>query len=191
MRVFQIGFNKCGTRTLYSFFRRNGKSAVHWQKGNVARTIFMNLANGRPIIAGMDDVDVFTDMEWLTKEFCFEAYKLFPYFYREYPDAVFILNTRDRERWIKSRIEHGNGSYLARSLHVLRIDSKEELVEFWRNDWDRHHARAREFFAANNGRFFEFDIEKEDGASLVAKLPDMNLKAELYAHQGATRKDED
>ena len=30
MKVFQIGFNKCGTKSLMDFFVQNGYPSVHW-----------------------------------------------------------------------------------------------------------------------------------------------------------------
>jgi hypothetical protein len=97
MKVFQIGFNRCGTRTIHSYFDANRIRSVHWDAGRLARRIFTNLANGDDLLDGYSYFDVFTDMEWLDDAHHCEAYKLFPYFAAQYPDAVFILNTRDRE----------------------------------------------------------------------------------------------
>ncbi len=49
-RVFIIGFNKCGTRTLHYYFESNGYRAVHWDKGKLARTVFQNLVDSRPLL---------------------------------------------------------------------------------------------------------------------------------------------
>ena len=119
-KIFQIGFNKCGTKTLHHYFSRNGIKSVHWDEGRLAQRMFTNLATGKKLVAGYEQFDVFTDMEFLSKSGIYlEAYKLFPHLTSQYPEALFILNTRNREAWIRSRLEHGkNLSYAHRStLH--------------------------------------------------------------------------
>ncbi|HEY8698306.1 MAG TPA: sulfotransferase [Rhizomicrobium sp.] len=137
MRIFQIGFNRCGTRTLSRFFRDNGLQTVHWDEGRLARRLFYNLEEGRPLIDGYADRDVFTDMEMLTSKVYLEGYKLFPILARENPDATFILNTRDRERWIQSRLAHGAGNYLQRYMHAHDLDSETGVIRHWTASWER------------------------------------------------------
>ena len=107
MKIFQIGFNKCGTRTIHQYFCDNGIRSVHWDEGRLAQRMFKNLSDGESLLAGYEEYDVFTDMEFLSESGVFlEGYKLFPFLAAQYPDAVFILNTRDRESWIRSRVSH-------------------------------------------------------------------------------------
>ena len=101
IKIFQIGFNKCGTRTIHRYLTRNGVSSVHWDAGRLAKRMYANLAEGRELLAGYEEFDAFTDMEYLD-EFgttYLEGYKLYPYLAAQYPNAVFILNTRNREAW--------------------------------------------------------------------------------------------
>ena len=46
-KIFQIGFNKCGTKTLHHYFSRNGIRSVHWDEGRLAQRMFANLASGK------------------------------------------------------------------------------------------------------------------------------------------------
>jgi hypothetical protein len=64
-KIFQIGFNKCGTKTLHHYFSRNGVRSVHWDYGRLAQRLFANLASGSKLLAGYEQFDVFTDMEYL------------------------------------------------------------------------------------------------------------------------------
>ena len=97
-KIFQIGFNKCGTKTLHHYFCRNGLRGVHWDQGRLAQRMFVNLARGNSLLEGYEQFDVFTDMEYLDDFGSYlEAYKLFPHLAAQYPNAVFILNTRNRE----------------------------------------------------------------------------------------------
>lgn len=177
MKIFQIGFNRCGTKTLHKYFRANGLRSVHWNKGMLATRIFSNLEEGLDLLAGYESFDVFTDMEWLTPTRYLEAYKLYPQLAAQYPDAVFILNTRDREAWIRSRFAHGkpSGSYAARHKALLQIASDTELAEHWRMEWDLHHARVTEFFEDSAYRFFVWRIDDDLPQLLDRMLPELIL----------------
>lgn len=48
-KIFQIGFNKVGTVSLHEFFLKNGISSVHWDRGNLSKTIHSNKLSGKPL----------------------------------------------------------------------------------------------------------------------------------------------
>jgi hypothetical protein len=181
MRIFQIGFNKCGTTTIHRYLLANGVNSVHWDSGRLAQRIFTNLANGDELLAGYENFDAFTDMEFLDGAgvFHLEAYKLFPYFAAQYPDAVFILNTRDREAWIRSRFNR-TVPYAARWRTCYNIASDEDLADIWRAEWERHHRRVTEFFAGTSYRFFVCRIETDLPHLLNEKLPECKLDIGRY-----------
>ena len=191
IKVFQIGFNKCGTRTIHHFLKRHrGLRAVHWDNGELAKTMYRNLANGDPLMTGYENFNVFTDMETITRDYALEGFKLFPVLAREYPDARFILNTRDREDWIKSRLSHRDGTYLDRWKALLGVEDVESLTEIWRADWDRHHARVAKFFADQPHRLATFDIAKDSPEVIAKLLPESNIDVSLYGHAGRTKNDD-
>ena len=179
MKVFQIGFNRCGTKAIAQLFRERGLTAAHWLRGGLAFGIYVNLVAGRSPIAGFEHVVLFADMEALTDDIFIEAYKLFPALHRHYPDAVFILNTRPVESWIRSRLELRNGAYAERHMRVLGLTSREALVEHWRRDWHDHHQRVRAYFS-DRGRLLEFDIENDDAAKLTDAMPEFGLDPALF-----------
>ena len=180
MKIFQIGFNKCGTSTIHRFLRANGVKCVHWDDGRLARRMFANLANGDNLMAGYEDFDAFTDMEYVDRfGTLLEGYKLFPYLAAQYPDAVFILNTRDREAWIRSRLAW-RGDYAARHRAYYNVASNEELADVWRAEWDRHHSRVTKYFAGKSHRFFICRIESDLPHLLNEKLPEYHLDDKLY-----------
>ncbi len=176
LRVFQIGFNRCGTDTLYRVFAESGVPSIHWDHGRLAQQIYANLSQGAPPVDGFLQV-AFFDMEWVRGGL--EAFKLFPKFYAAYPDAVFILNTRTRERWLESRLSHANGEYARLYQATAQLPSRDALVRYWRDDWDRHHANVRAFFAGR-GRMFEFNIEQEAPEKIVQAIPELRLDAKHY-----------
>ena len=62
-RIFIIGFNKTGTRTLHNYFYKNLIPSVHWDQGRLAKTIKYNYENGIKILTGYEKYIVFSDME--------------------------------------------------------------------------------------------------------------------------------
>jgi hypothetical protein len=186
-KVFQIGFNKCGTRTISRFLQQNGFKAIHWDGGNLALAIYRNLTNGESLIKGYEQFDVFTDMETIRNEFAFEAYKLFPSLADEFPEALFILNTRDREDWIRSRFNHGNGIYARRWKSALGITDDARLEEIWRDDWERHHERVCDFFSRRTAPFVKFDIAKDSPELIARQFPDRAFDLTKYGVKGKTQ----
>ena len=178
-RIFQIGFNRCGTEALHRFMLVNGVSSVHWERGDLARRIVANIRLGLPLTAGYEETCAFFDMEWVTSTFIDEVFKGFPYLYSVYPDAVFILNTRSRDAWIDSRLAHGGGDYARAYRVALGLPTKESLVQYWVEDWERHHARVRAFFSGR-GRLVQFNIETDGPEKLVAAMPEFNLDPSRY-----------
>ena len=186
-RIFQIGFNKCGTRTFHHFFKKNGLRCIHWEGGKLARAMIANHLNGRPILTGYEDFDVFSDMEALTNDFAFEAFKLFTHLAAEYPDSIFILNSRDREAWVKSRLNHAGGLYARRWKSVAGVQEDSEIADLWRADWDHHYARAAAFFADGRHRCIPVNIDTEGAAKLCDNIPDYKLDPRHFIHRGATK----
>ena len=186
MKIFQIGFNKCGTRTLHSFFERNGVPSVHWAQGTLALRILRNLLEGSAPVAGFEEYVFFSDMEASTDRFFVDAYKLFPFFHQHYPNAVFILNTRPRDAWLRSRLNHHKGEYAVRHMRLLKLESEAALRESWVRDWDMHHGRVRTYFAACGGRLIDFDIERDGPQKLVEGIPELALDAGKYELIGQT-----
>lgn len=183
-KIFLIGFNKCGTQTIHHFFQANGYKSVHYDRGRLARTMYQNLTNGFSLVRGYEEFHVYTDMECIANDFAFEVFKLFPLISEEFPDAIYILQTRNVDNWIRSRFNYGN--YSLRWKKVLNVETDEQLAEIWRQDWHRHHQRVIEYFGGHSRRFVKFDIENDPTGALVDTLPEYRLDARKYAVRGKT-----
>ena len=160
-RYFQIDFDACGTTALAHFFQRNGMPAVHYDGGKLARQIDANLREGRYILHGYERFQVFTDMVYMRPHVYIEAYKYYRQIMAQVPGAKFILNTRDRERWVASRLRICGGEFdtvkMDRAFYGL--NDLRDVVTRWRRDWDRHHAAVRQAIPAD--RLLIFDIESD------------------------------
>lgn len=170
-KVFVIGFNKCGTTSLHGFFSKGGLRSVHWRtprdKTHIAEVMFTNLSLHRAILTGIDGFDVYSDMMFLSDTLHIEGNALFRQLDREHPGARFILNTRDKARWIDSRLRHFGGSFLRACCACYGTD-RDGVVETWSRQWDAHHADVRAHFRDRPADFLEFDIETGDIGALIA-----------------------
>ncbi|MEY4697026.1 MAG: hypothetical protein RIT14_1454 [Pseudomonadota bacterium] len=185
-RIFQIGFNKCGTRSLYRFFQRSNIAAAHFNRGLLAERLAENLATGRKPLAGpIDRYVAYTDIQHVTQARVLEGGTFFRALYHYYPLSYFILNTRDKAGWIASRLRHGDGAYARRYGRGLGLATEAEVVARWSEDWDRHHAEVMAFFADKPGRLLVFDIKQDSAERLVAFLaPDFVTRAADFRHEG-------
>jgi hypothetical protein len=185
-RIFQIGFNKCGTRSLFVFFKRNGLTGIHYDNGRLASTIFRNLSEKRPPIEGYEQFNFLSDMEYVTPIASLEAFKLFDVLAEAYPEARFILNTREREGWVKSRLKHAEGAYKTKWMNGLKLADEDALADHWRADFDRHHARVRDYFADQPDRLIEFDLDRDGADVLMRAAPGYDFKVKQLPLVGKT-----
>jgi len=168
--VFQIGFNRCGTKYLTSIFSINGYIAKHWEGGALAEDIaFAKAADIEPLSSWPDAV-FFSDMESVHKiqRPPVLAFKEFEYLHSWFPDAVFILNKRKVSDWISSRFSHHGGEYKRFWSHHLDVDPA-RLPDIWETEWNEHFAHAIRYFRGND-KFFIYDIDSNRPEDLTEFL---------------------
>lgn len=172
----QIGFNKCATLSLTRLFNRSGVKALHcnWSKGKGRQAkppyqvrIHRNLKAGRPAFEGLERFSGFFDLELIRPKRHHENFKQFKAIAEAYPKAKFILNTRDKTKWLRSRARHTNGLYLSKNM-ALYNETKEQVFARWARDFDSHHANVRAYFADKPDRLVEFNISDES----ISKITD-------------------
>lgn len=159
MKIFQIGFNKCGTKFLTQLFQLNGLATAHWERGELARNIYSAKINGCSPLTPWGDVAFFSDMECVhnTNEPMIEAFKEFEYLDSCFPEAKFILNIRNVDDWIVSRFMHEDGAY---AMHhaTHRGVSPAELADIWYAEWESHLLKCRRYFSSRSD-MIEIDID--------------------------------
>lgn len=166
----QIGFNKCATLSLTKLFNRSGVNSLHcnWSKGQSRREkplyqarIHRNLTVGRPAFEGLGQFSGFFGLELVRPKRHFENFKQFQAISEAYPKAKFILNIREKGKWLRSRARHTNGVYLAKYM-ALYSETEEQVFARWARDFDNHHANVQAYFADKPGRLVEFDIAADN-----------------------------
>jgi hypothetical protein len=171
-RIFQIGFNRCGTISLHRFFQECGIASVHWEGGRLARNMMARINAGQDPVADYPEVVAFTDMIYNSLgDALLEPYKRFDYLDAWHPTALFILNTRPLEHWLKSRQAQSKSMLpppFNRRVHRYAAYlglGEAQVLDYWRAEWLVHHAQVRAYFRGNP-RFLDFDIEADDPADL-------------------------
>lgn len=162
-RIFGVGLNKTGTTSLSVALRILGYRAVHHGRrtdSNIERAI----ATGRPMLrySGLRVrmAHAFLDLRSIERHF--------EIVHREFPDARFILTTRDRDGWLDSREKHviRNRERAERGVYKgtwFTIDRPE-----WEREWDEHHARVANFFGTDAPNLLVMDVIAGDGWEKLA-----------------------
>ncbi|MBK1636243.1 sulfotransferase [Rhodovulum adriaticum] len=193
-RVVQVGFNKCGTRSLARLFEGAGHKALHhkhrppFRKSQTAARILRdNLAAGRPALAGIEGYTFYSDLIHVTPTEYFEGNTAFRQILRDYPGTILLLNLRDREAWIASRLRHGHGEFARRAMAALNLPDQDALVAKWRADWDTQIAALRSEMADRPDQLIEFDLDRDPVEKLVAALPAYGLNPADWGDTGRSR----
>ena len=190
-RIFQIGFNKCGTRSLYRFLQRNGIHSAHFNRGMLAQRIQENIDGGRKPLFGrkINAFVGYTDLQRITFHGAIEAATFYRQFFEYYPNSYFILNTRDKDGWLASRKAHGAGNYINRYRVALGLPDEASVLAYWSDQWDQHHEEVQSFFKDKPGRLIVYDIKTDHPQKMVDFLaPDFFTLPELFRHEGVTTK---
>lgn len=177
--VFQIGFNRCATGALFKLFQNSGVPSLHHcgrrhrkagdytlLNQNPQKIIDRNIRHGRPPVEGLEKYRAFFDMEFTDPARRIENYRHFARFAEAYPDALFIMNVRDKDAWLKSRIAHNDGKYL-RKLSELYNVSHDETVALWAEHFERHVNEVVSYFGPESPRLLWFDIDRDPVEKVV------------------------
>jgi len=183
-KIFQIGFNKCGTVSLWILFKHNAKpliSSVHWDDCKLALSIQKNLEQNKPLLSDYEDFTFFSDMEAVFYDngypVIIEGYKYYNILDTQYPNSKFILNTRDIDKWIISRtifqtylsvlkddhIVHKQEDYDYILYYMDKYDttSIQDIASIWRNDYYRHIHNVRKYFSNRPHDLLEYNIDTD------------------------------
>ena len=68
----------------------------------------------------------------------------------------------------------------------IEITGDKQVLAYWAEEWDSHIADVRGYFADRPGQLIEFNIDTDDIADLVARLPYDRLDAAHFGHRGKT-----
>lgn len=171
MKIFQIGFNKCGTRYLSKIFADLGYKGIYHDHGQLARKMFHNFLNCNRLLDGYDDYEYYGGMENVYMNL-YAHMLFFKYLDTQYPGSKFILNTRNMERWIERRLEQPG--FIMEYLWSSGISCTQVALMKWKELWKRLHKEALQYFGDERlGKdLIVFDVEKDHPKKLFLFLSD-------------------
>lgn len=171
MKIFQIGFNKCGTASLYEVFKNHTSTklnAIHWDDGRLGQTIYENYLNDNPILKGYENFDYYGDMQHKIYKDNKPYAMILPYISmfilldQQYSGSKFILNTRDINNWLRSRINWLPGRDNDFYMRAYGIKNQKSLMALYTKLWHQHHNIVKDYFYNRPKDLLIFDIEKDN-----------------------------
>jgi hypothetical protein len=164
MKVFCIGLNKTGTRSLHEALELLGFSSLHWGGPEVRIKVERARDEGRPLLSDIEDVDAYSDILALSTSF-----ELLD---QQYPGSKFILTVRDVDSWVASRTRHvqtnierhERGEYTGTFLDVE--------PDAWRAEMAAHHAGVRAYFEGRPDDLLVLDITAGHGWDVLCPFLD-------------------
>lgn len=169
-KIFHIGPDWTGAEGLARIFQQNGHQVRCHDKGALAADILTAVARDRKPLTAHGDVTLFaglyrTQPDWRPP---LEAWRAFAHLDRHFPNARFILTTRDIDGWILDRLTRDNGG--AARCYAHHNDLPEgALPDLWRRDWQDHLDAVAAYFG-DDPRFIRVDIDRESPAAFCQRL---------------------
>ena len=190
-KVFAIGFYKTGTTTIYEALRILGFHAINGDKpgsypgADDGATLLRQIELGDYRLPTFELFDAFTDNPY---------FHLWREIYAQYPDARYILTTRDEERWIESCASF----YRNRRIRPMRVwmfgkhanpGDGAESRQVWLDAYRAHNAAVREYFRGRPGQLLEIDPTRMREWGSLPGFLDRPEPAAPWPHANATRSD--
>lgn len=177
MKIFQIGFNKCGTKSLNDFFTQNGYKSVHWDDGKWDSYFIKNQSEGNLLCYGADDIIFWSDISFLQRQF--QA------FAEQYPKSKFIYNIRNLDDWLKSREAHYKIHPIPFSDGFgFTITNGIDRIDYWKSEWFYHKKVIEEYFVGEKAdRLLVFDIDNDSSQKIIDFIPELNFKYTNLPHK--------
>ena len=161
--ILQIGFPKCGTTSLNELLKKLGFNPIHWRIYNnegppifVSHLIQRALNESKPMLSYVKGSHVLAEMngDGIWPQLNYQQ------LYHEYPDALFILNTRDVDAHFVSLYQHDrydlifDDELVPKSFPGNSVEARVKGFLLWHSENVRHFFRDK--IEAN---FVEFNID--------------------------------
>lgn len=173
MKIFQIGFAKCGTRYMYKIFTDLGYKGVYNDYGCLAKKIFYNFLNCNRLLNGYEEYQYYGCMENVSMNL-FPNMLLYKTLDQQYPGSKFILNTREMDRWIEARLQQPG--FLSDYLWSTDMSCTQVVLMKWKELWNKLHKEVVQYFGDRMGTdCILFDVEKDHPKKLLLFVTQKNV----------------
>jgi hypothetical protein len=169
-KIFCIGFQKTGTTSLGMAFAKLG-----YKVGDVNHELLPDLQKGEfeKIRSIVEQFDVLEDNPW-------------PVLYQQlddyFPGSKFILSVRDEKNWIKSVVNHFNGtpSEMNRFIYEVPFPAGNEAIFLDR--YRKHNEEVMDYFKNRKDDLLVIDLEKDDAWSKLCPFLQIAVPAFPFPH---------
>lgn len=181
--------NRTATKSFHELFRASGYKSFHYSCADVvtgepiilATEMLNNLQSYKHVLHRMTNASAYSDMFWHREDVWIDGVKMYRELYNQFPDAYFILQTRDMYHWLLSKKNHKDGDYIRRCMQYHNL-SMDEMLTWFENDRNEHEANVRKFFE-NKTNLLEFNIDIDDISKFIDFLkPDYFLNEKHWGH---------
>lgn len=190
MKIFVLGYNKTGTRSLSDALKTLGYKSFHTgggTKDNFIDIVYENLKNNEHILTGFEQYDCF--MDWPIYE-----PSVFTHIIDEYPDAKYISLTRNLDGYVNSVLSDkikrlSDGIYDSWNwLGVGEIDVFENYPQY-QKDWIKDktmfkHISNLRWLDKKKIDYLEMNIcDDKDGWEILCKFLNKKIPAQRFPHE--------
>lgn len=146
-KIFCVGFNKTGTSSLHAYFKYHGMKSLHnliWQEAT-------HYLGPKRLETFLQQYDAYSDGEMANIERVYELY----------PDAYYILNVRELDAWIKSRIKWIHRDYPKQVTGPMAQDYRnlqDKAVATWIKRRNSYHQYIIDFFQKHSGNLLVVNV---------------------------------
>lgn len=166
--IFAIGLNKTGTTSLHFALTTLGYKCCHWLSDEFSEATAELIDNKVPL-----PFDAYTDVESVIKKY--------QDLEQQYPNAGFILTTRDVDDWIASRSRH-----VIRNRIENTKGGRHKWVDIKVDDWilerESHHNEVLNYFKDKPNKLLILDICSGDGWNKLCKFLDVPEPDVIFPH---------
>ena len=161
--LFGIGLNKTGTSSLHRALELLGYRSLHYGGLETHERILRAIDERQPMLRYIDPApDAISDVLAVTYYFFLADL--------QYPGSKFILTLRDLDEWLDSRRRHVERNQRLKETGeydgpFIKVD-----VDWWTEEYQRHEAIVRTYFAGRPGDLLAFRPVDGDWEPLCAFL---------------------
>lgn len=186
-KIFCISFQRTGTTSVGNFFTEHGFRVARYNRTRSTRWSmkrFMGDYKGIFNTLEFRSHQVFEDNPWFADDF-------YKYLYHRFPNAKFILFTRDTDKWFDSMVSHSDGKTLGNTFRHCKLYRREkEFYEcFPSHNWskdmlkidnklllnDSHRKHYKDIYNLRNREIIDFFKYYGDNKRFIhLKLEDPN-----------------
>ena len=163
-RVFIVGHDKCGARSIADLFCRNGYKVLRWQKERVANKISENFHLSKAPLFGIGYASLHIGVESLGGLKSVMGRSYFQHILHNFldtycPVSLFIYNYREQKPWLQSRLKRSGGKYFAACRNHVQASREGDyevttldVADWWQKAWCSHEKRC--FLISKNRKIF-------------------------------------